>query len=635
MRSGLRRRARTIAPFDGPRHAAIIWCPPWEYGRLAVWAMIFARCLDYGDGRGRGVRSLLHRRRRCRAGSLSSRPRRRRTPPPPTPAGRGGAPRRARVTMSLAQAVATALQRQLRAALRRRVRSQTARYATRPPCAQFYPQLTPRYVHGEDEQSLWAWTRARPALDRRLRHRERPLRACPRTSSPAAARRRPEPHADRSRCCAASAPTRPSSTCATAGARASRRERGLELARQQARGGRGPRLLPGAAAALAAGGGAAEPRRAARACSARPRRGCRWAWSASSTSSAPSSRPRRRRRRWCARRPRCRTRWSGSAALLGRSPAEPIEPEATRAPGGRAPDDAEPLPILVQRALASSASTCIEARDQVDDARRSAALARQNLLPQLDLNLGVSPHRPGPGLRLGLAHRRPARQRVLQRVLPAGALDGPSVNKARRRDRRDGAQRARSPARVGDRVRGARGRARPGPDPQERRAAEDGGGGGPAAAPPGHAALPARPGQQLRRGATRRAAWCWRAARWWACSPATRSRAWSCCASPAAWTWTREFAAVSTAALARWLAPAGARAGRAAAAGAGAARRGALDALAPLAAPRGLDVGGRSGPGRVRPAPSAARRRAPLAARRLPGLRAGLAARAPDAGRRS
>jgi len=38
-----------------------------------------------------------------------------------------------------------------------------------------------------------------------------------------------------------------------------------------------------------------------------------------------------------------------------------------------------------------------ETHDQVDDARRSASLARQNLLPQLDLNVGVTQSGLGPG----------------------------------------------------------------------------------------------------------------------------------------------------------------------------------------------------------------------------------------------
>ncbi len=88
-------------------------------------------------------------------------------------------------------------------------------------------------------------------------------------------------------------------------------------------------------------------------------------------------------------------------SLLGRSPAEPIEPEATRVPED-VPDDAAPLQVLVQRAR-DQRLDLQEARDQVEDAQRSASLARQNLLPQLDLNLGVA--RIGQGPSFGSAWR--------------------------------------------------------------------------------------------------------------------------------------------------------------------------------------------------------------------------------------
>jgi outer membrane protein TolC len=49
----------------------------------------------------------------------------------------------------------------------------------------------------------------------------------------------------------------------------------------------------------------------------------------------------------------------------------------------------EPLQILIERALQNRLDLQ-EAADQVDDARRSAALARQNLLPQVDLLVAAS-----------------------------------------------------------------------------------------------------------------------------------------------------------------------------------------------------------------------------------------------------
>jgi outer membrane protein len=74
--------------------------------------------------------------------------------------------------------------------------------------------------------------------------------------------------------------------------------------------------------------------------------------------------------------------------LLALPPDDPVEPEAASLPEPR-PGDVEPVSILVARALANRLELK-EARDQVDDARRAASLARQNLLPQLDLNVGVT-----------------------------------------------------------------------------------------------------------------------------------------------------------------------------------------------------------------------------------------------------
>ncbi len=74
-------------------------------------------------------------------------------------------------------------------------------------------------------------------------------------------------------------------------------------------------------------------------------------------------------------------------SLLAIPPGDPVEPEAVALP---ATDDAfEPASVLVERALGTRLEL-LEARDHVDDARRSASLAKQNLLPQLDLNVGVT-----------------------------------------------------------------------------------------------------------------------------------------------------------------------------------------------------------------------------------------------------
>jgi outer membrane protein TolC len=86
--------------------------------------------------------------------------------------------------------------------------------------------------------------------------------------------------------------------------------------------------------------------------------------------------------------------------LLALPPGDPVEPEAAELP--RPEGGFEPVEVLVRRALDSRLELA-EARDLVDDARRAASLAKQNLLPQLDLNLGVT--RLGYGSSLGNAWR--------------------------------------------------------------------------------------------------------------------------------------------------------------------------------------------------------------------------------------
>jgi outer membrane protein TolC len=74
-------------------------------------------------------------------------------------------------------------------------------------------------------------------------------------------------------------------------------------------------------------------------------------------------------------------------AILGLDPDAPIEPAAGELPPAEI--DLAPVEELVQQALATRLEVQ-EARDQIDDALRTAALSRQNLLPQVDLTLSVS-----------------------------------------------------------------------------------------------------------------------------------------------------------------------------------------------------------------------------------------------------
>jgi len=92
--------------------------------------------------------------------------------------------------------------------------------------------------------------------------------------------------------------------------------------------------------------------------------------------------------------------------LLGLSPGDALQPEALTLPEDMV-DDIEPLEVLTQRALENRLDL-LETRDQVGDARRSASLARQNLLPQLDVNLGVTQF--GTGTTYGNAFHSAERQ---------------------------------------------------------------------------------------------------------------------------------------------------------------------------------------------------------------------------------
>jgi len=91
--------------------------------------------------------------------------------------------------------------------------------------------------------------------------------------------------------------------------------------------------------------------------------------------------------------------------LLALSPGDPVEPEAVALP--EAKDVFEPVEVLVRRAL-DARLELLESRDLVDDAQRSASLAKQNLLPQFDLNVGVT--QLGFGSSFGTAWRAGDRQ---------------------------------------------------------------------------------------------------------------------------------------------------------------------------------------------------------------------------------
>ena len=74
--------------------------------------------------------------------------------------------------------------------------------------------------------------------------------------------------------------------------------------------------------------------------------------------------------------------------LLALPPAHAVEPEVVR-PQGRLSGEDEAVEVLIQRAFENRLELR-ETRDQLADAKRAAALARQNLLPQIDLGVGVT-----------------------------------------------------------------------------------------------------------------------------------------------------------------------------------------------------------------------------------------------------
>lgn len=301
-------------------------------------------------------------------------------------------------TMSLVQAVATALSGNF-GLISSAESAQTARLRYRTAVADFYPQLTPRYVHGEDERIFGVeasqrlpWTGGSVSATSLLRSSPDDVSPAPRGADLALTVTQPllrgaGPNA------------------AFFDLRNSRRarvasERGLELARQQVAVDVTRafyQVLQQRMLMAVAQQSLARSDSLLRASEARLQVGLvskldvfRAQLQAAQTQDAMV---------------RSETALQDALerfrGLLGRSPSEPIEPEATRVPE-EVPDPPEPLAILVQRALQQRLDL-LEARDQVDDAQRSAALARQNLLPQLDLNLGVA--RIGQGPSFGSAWR--------------------------------------------------------------------------------------------------------------------------------------------------------------------------------------------------------------------------------------
>jgi outer membrane protein TolC len=95
-------------------------------------------------------------------------------------------------------------------------------------------------------------------------------------------------------------------------------------------------------------------------------------------------------------------------SVLGLPATEAIEPAAVEISDIAVPETLEPVEVLVARAQQTRIDLA-ESVDQVGDARRAASLARQNLLPQLDLNFAVN--QLGLGTSFGSAWRAGDRDR--------------------------------------------------------------------------------------------------------------------------------------------------------------------------------------------------------------------------------
>jgi outer membrane protein TolC len=94
-------------------------------------------------------------------------------------------------------------------------------------------------------------------------------------------------------------------------------------------------------------------------------------------------------------------------STLGLPATEAVEPEAMELPDAAETEPLEPIEVLVARAQAARIDL-VESRDLVADARRGASLARQNLLPKLDLNFSMT--QLGLGTTYGSAWKTADRQ---------------------------------------------------------------------------------------------------------------------------------------------------------------------------------------------------------------------------------
>jgi outer membrane protein TolC len=91
--------------------------------------------------------------------------------------------------------------------------------------------------------------------------------------------------------------------------------------------------------------------------------------------------------------------------LLGLAPDEAVEPESGPIPSATA-EDLDPVDTLVALALTLRLDL-LETRDEIDDAKRTAALSRQNLLPDLALSLRFTEQRgSGPTGPFAVTNRR-------------------------------------------------------------------------------------------------------------------------------------------------------------------------------------------------------------------------------------
>ena len=213
---------------------------------------------------------------------------------------------------------------------------------------------------------------------------------------------------------------------------------------------------------------------------------------------------------------------------LGLPATAEVEPEDVTLPEDLAAAPLEPVEELVARAQQARLDLA-EVGDRVDDAERTASLARQNLLPQVDLRLGLQQvgfgTTWGSAWKSGITDRRftfaitssyPLERSADVANRATAALEVESSRRTLRQRQLDVEAEVRGAVRQIERLAKSIELQKKAVDIAEQQ----------------HQLATLRYQRGLAPTSTswtRRGTWWWRAARWWGCSPTTASPATSCC----------------------------------------------------------------------------------------------------------